>query len=59
MWRDIWKDIYMYIHIYWNVIQVTLGVRRFSVGRGGRGEENQKIRKKDYTKNNMYDLNTF
>lgn len=37
MWRDIWKDIYMYIHIYWNVTQVTLGVRRFSVGRIGRG----------------------
>ena len=29
--------IYMYIHIYWNVTQVTLGVRRFSVGRVGRG----------------------
>lgn len=29
---------YIYVcNIYWNVTQVTLGVRRFSVGRIGRG----------------------
>lgn len=29
--------IYMYIHIYWNITHVTLEVRRFTVGRVGRG----------------------
>ena len=35
--------IYMYIHIYWNITHVTLEVRRFSVGRVGRG--GRKIKK--------------
>lgn len=29
--------IYMYIYIYWNITHVTLEVRRFTVGRVGRG----------------------